>query len=127
MDEEDWSTVVALFIKQVAAGEAGVQKIIEGATLYWSQIPLDSLRNFFKLDDPGRDVRSLLPALRVPTLVLHGGHDRVNPVEAARWAAEQIPGAQFHTLGGRSHMLVVTAVVEFAGVIRNFIRTGHPV
>src|SRR5262249_39784017 len=62
MDEEDWSAVVPMFIKQVAAGEAGVQKIIEGATRYWSQIPLDSLRNFFKLDDPGRDVRPLLPA-----------------------------------------------------------------
>jgi hypothetical protein len=27
---EDWSTVVSLFIPQVAAGEIGVQKLIEG-------------------------------------------------------------------------------------------------
>jgi len=123
---EDWSTVVPLFIAQVAAGEPGVQKLIEGTIRVWSQIPPDCLRNFFKLDDPGRDVRALLPALRMPTLVLHGGHDRNTPVEAARWTAEQIPGAQFHALEGRSHMLVVTAVVEFARVIRNFIRTGRP-
>jgi hypothetical protein len=47
-------------------------------------------------------------------------------VEAARWVAEQIPGARFHALEGRSHMLVATAVVEFAQVIRHFIRTGRP-
>ena len=126
MEEEDWSTVVSLFIPQVAAGELGVQKLIEGGIRHWSQIPQDSLRNFFKLDDPGRDVRPLLPALRVPTLVLHGGHDRINPVEAARWAAEQIPGAQFHALEGRSHMMVATAPAEFAQAVRQFIRTGRP-
>ena len=63
----------------------------------------------------------------MPTLVLHGGHDRVNLVEAARWTAEQIPDAQFHALEGRSHMLIATAVVEFARLIRSFIRTGRPV
>jgi len=126
MEAEDWPTVLSLFIKQVAAGEVGTQKIIEGAIRTWSQISPDSLRNFFKLDDPGRDVRSLLPTLRMPTLVLHGEHDQINPVEAARWAAEQIPGAQFHILHGRSHMLVLTAVVEFASVVRTFIQTGRP-
>jgi len=89
-------------------------------------IPPVSLRNFFKLDDPGRDVRPLLPALRIPTLVLHGGHDRNTPVEAARWTAEQITGARFHALEGRSHMMVATAPAEFAEVVRRFIHTGPP-
>jgi class 3 adenylate cyclase/pimeloyl-ACP methyl ester carboxylesterase len=125
LEAEDWSAVVPMFIAQVAAGEPGVQKLIEGAIRFWSQIPLDSLRNFFKLDDPGRDVRPLLPALRMSTLVVHGGHDRNTPVEAGRWTAEQIPGAQFHALEGRSHMLVATAPVEFAQVVRHFTRTGR--
>lgn len=78
------------------------------------------------LDDPGNDVRALLPALRVPTLVLHGEADRLNPVEMGRWTAEQIPGAQFHALKGRSHMALATATAEFAEVVRRFIRTGRP-
>lgn len=82
--------------------------------------------NFFVLDDPGRDVRALLPALRVPTLVLHGEHDRNNPVEWGRWTADQISGAQFHVLKGRSHMFAATAAGEFAEVVRHFIRTGRP-
>jgi class 3 adenylate cyclase/pimeloyl-ACP methyl ester carboxylesterase len=123
---EDWSVLVPLFIAQVAAGEPGCQKLIEGAIRFWSQLPPEALKNFFKLDDPGRDVSALLPALRVPTLVMHGEHDRNTPVEAGHWTAERVPGAQFHALKGRSHMLVATAPSEFAQVVRQFIRTGRP-
>jgi class 3 adenylate cyclase/pimeloyl-ACP methyl ester carboxylesterase len=123
---EDWSVLVPLFIAQVAAGEPGCQKLIEGATRFWSQIPPEVLKNFFKLDDPGRDVSALLPALRVPTLVMHGEQDRNTPVEVGHWTAERIPGAQFHGLKGRSHMMLATAPIEFAQVVRHFIRTGRP-
>jgi class 3 adenylate cyclase len=40
------------------------------------------------------DVRSLLPALRVPTTIVHRTGDRVAPVEGARYLAEHIPGAK---------------------------------
>jgi pimeloyl-ACP methyl ester carboxylesterase len=123
---EDWPAVVRIFIAQVAAGEPGCQKFIEGSIRLWSQMPLEVLRNFFALDDPTRDVRALLSAIRMPTLVLHGEVDRVNPVEQGRWTAEQIPGAQFHELKGRCHAAPVTAAAEFADVIRRFIRTGRP-
>ena len=38
------------------------------------------------------DVRDVLPAISVPTLVLHRTGDWL-PIAAARWTAEQIPGA----------------------------------
>jgi class 3 adenylate cyclase/pimeloyl-ACP methyl ester carboxylesterase len=123
---DNWPAVVRAFISQVAAGESGCQKLIEGSIRLWNQIPLETLKNFFTLDDPGRDVRSLLPALAAPTLVLHGEVDHITPVEAARWTAEQVKGAQFHVLKGRCHMLPATASVEFADVVRRFIRIGQP-
>jgi pimeloyl-ACP methyl ester carboxylesterase len=126
MAADDWPAVVRIFIAQVAAGEPGCQKLIEGSIRLWSQMPLETLKNFFMLDDPGIDVRAILPALRMPTLVLHGESDRITPVEAGRWIAEQIPGAQFHVLKGRSHMFAATATAEFAEVVRRFIRTGRP-
>jgi len=119
---DDWPVVVRTFSAQVSSGEPGCQKLVERGIQLWSQIPPETLRNFFTLDDPGRDVRVLLPTLRVPTLVLHGEVDRLTPVEVARWTAEQIPGAQFYALKGRSHMLVATATAE---VVRRFIRTGR--
>ena len=51
------------------------------------------------------DVRDVLPAISVPTLVLHRTGDHL-PIAGARWTAEQIPGAQFVELQGDAHMIV---------------------
>ncbi|HEY6961364.1 MAG TPA: adenylate/guanylate cyclase domain-containing protein [Gaiellaceae bacterium] len=40
------------------------------------------------------DVRHVLPAIRVPTLVLHGRNDTVVPIDVARYVADRIPGAR---------------------------------
>jgi pimeloyl-ACP methyl ester carboxylesterase len=122
---EDWPLVARTFVPQAAAGEPGSQKLIERAIQFWSQMPVEALRNFFRLDDPSRDVRALLPAIRTPTLVVHGEVDQLNPVEMARWTAEQIPGAQFYALKGRCHMVPMTAATEFADVVRRFVQAGR--
>ena len=41
------------------------------------------------------DIRDVLPAIRVPTLVIHRAGDRVIPVEAGRYLAEHIAGAKY--------------------------------
>lgn len=46
------------------------------------------------------DARSLLPAIRVPTLVLHPVENRFVPVEQARYIADHIDGARFIELPG---------------------------
>jgi len=51
------------------------------------------------------DVRDILPAVNVPTLVLHRTGDRVVNVRAGRWMAERIPGAKFVELPGSDHAL----------------------
>ena len=48
------------------------------------------------------DVRHVLPAIHVPTLVLHRSGDE--PVAPARWMAEQIPGGRFVEAPGRIHI-----------------------
>jgi class 3 adenylate cyclase len=50
------------------------------------------------------DVRDVLSAIAVPTLVLHRTGDHL-PVAGARWTAERIPGAQFVELPGNEHMI----------------------
>ena len=49
------------------------------------------------------DVREVLPAIRVPTLVIHRAGDRVIPVESGRYLAEHIPDAKFVELPGQDH------------------------
>jgi pimeloyl-ACP methyl ester carboxylesterase len=50
------------------------------------------------------DIRDVLPAVRVPTLVLHGADDEIVPAEAARYLASRIPGARFVELPGVGHL-----------------------
>jgi class 3 adenylate cyclase len=50
------------------------------------------------------DVRALLPAIHLPTLVIHRRGDRVVNVRAGRWLAEQIDGARFVELSGIDHL-----------------------
>jgi DNA-binding winged helix-turn-helix (wHTH) protein/pimeloyl-ACP methyl ester carboxylesterase len=52
------------------------------------------------------DVRSLLPHVRVPTLVLHCDRDRAVPTESGRALAAGIPGARYVSLPSANHLLL---------------------
>jgi class 3 adenylate cyclase len=49
------------------------------------------------------DIRDVLPAISVPTLVLHRTGDFLWPVEGARFVADSIPGARLVELPGADH------------------------
>ena len=49
------------------------------------------------------DVRHVLPAIGVPTLVLHRTGDRLTPVDQARYMAKYISGAKLVELVGEDH------------------------
>jgi pimeloyl-ACP methyl ester carboxylesterase len=50
------------------------------------------------------DVRAVLPAIDVPTLVLHRADDRMVPAAQGRYLAESIPGARYVELPGEDHL-----------------------
>jgi Serine aminopeptidase, S33/Adenylate and Guanylate cyclase catalytic domain len=50
------------------------------------------------------DIRHVLPAVRVPTLILHGSEDAIVPVEVARYMASQIPAARVVELAVVGHL-----------------------
>jgi class 3 adenylate cyclase/pimeloyl-ACP methyl ester carboxylesterase len=84
-------------------------------------LPEDTWRSFFD-PDPEQDLVSLLPRVRVPTLVTWGTADRASPGEDAYTLASQIPGAQLYEFVGRAHIPAVTATGEFCDVLRRFVR-----
>ena len=49
------------------------------------------------------DVRNVLPAIRMPTLILHRRAERVVDVGHARYMAQHIPGAKLVELSGDDH------------------------
>lgn len=50
------------------------------------------------------DAREVLPAIRVPTLILHRTGERIVHVEQARYMAERIPGAKLVEFPGVDHL-----------------------
>ena len=50
------------------------------------------------------DIRQVLPAVGVPTLVLHGSEDQIVPVEAGAYTAQRIRSARFIEIPGVGHL-----------------------
>jgi class 3 adenylate cyclase/alpha-beta hydrolase superfamily lysophospholipase len=66
------------------------------------------------------DVREVLRAIRVPTLVLHARQDRIVPVEHGRYLAANIPGATLVEYDGEAMPLLV-GVDESLDAIERFV------
>lgn len=67
------------------------------------------------------DIRHVLPAVRVPTLVLHRTHDRTLRVEEGRYVAQRIPGATFVELPGDDHLPFVGDQDAVLDAIQSFL------
>ena len=72
------------------------------------------------------DVRTILPAIRVPTLVLHRRDDRDALIAGGRYIADHIPGAKLVELDGADHLLwagdqdsVLNEIEEFLTGVRH--------
>jgi class 3 adenylate cyclase len=72
---------------------------------------------FKKLMDANAEIRitPVLPAVNVPTLVIHRSGDQLLPIEHGRYLAEHIAGATFVELDGVDHYV---AAGDFAPVVR---------
>ena len=67
------------------------------------------------------DVRDVLPAIRVPTLVVHRAGDRVIPVESGRYLAEHIPDARYAELSGHDHFPFVGDMDAIVDEVEEFL------
>src|SRR5262249_42831526 len=71
------------------------------------------------------DIRSALPMIQAPTLVLHRTGDRDANIEEGRWIARQIPNARFVELPGEDHFPWVGDAEMVLDVVEEFL-TGTP-
>lgn len=72
------------------------------------------------------DIRSLLPAIRVPTLLLHRAGDRLISVEASRYMARHIPGARLVELPGDDHLVFLGDSETVVGEVQEFLTGARP-
>ena len=68
------------------------------------------------------DLRSILPEIHRPVLIVHGSADAVCPVGAARYLAKWLPDARLVEFNGVGHAPFLSRPVEFNDVLRSFLR-----
>jgi class 3 adenylate cyclase len=71
------------------------------------------------------DVRDQLPAIRVPTLVIHRTDDRLIDVRHSRFAAGEIPGAHYVELEGSDHLMTVGDSDAIIAEVEEFLTGGR--
>jgi pimeloyl-ACP methyl ester carboxylesterase len=105
------------FTRSLAVDEVDVSAVVD--YFRWSASP----GSVVALAEMNKDidVRHVLPAIRVPTLVLHGVEDVVVPAEAARWMAAQIPGARLVDVPGAVHLHFGRGTDAIHAEVRSFL------
>ena len=68
------------------------------------------------------DLRPLVPAIRVPTLVVCGERDRVTPPATAEWLARTIPDARLVLIPGAGHASQQERPELFNAAVREFLQ-----
>jgi len=68
------------------------------------------------------DVRHVLPAVRVPTLILHGSEDTIVPVDVARYMSSRIPMARLVEIPGAGHLLHRESAAAIAAEVERFLK-----
>jgi pimeloyl-ACP methyl ester carboxylesterase len=71
------------------------------------------------------DVRQVLTAIRVPTLILHRTEDRLLTIDEGRYVASRIPGAMLVELPGEDHLPFVGDQDAMLDAIEHFLAHDH--
>jgi pimeloyl-ACP methyl ester carboxylesterase len=100
-----------------AIGPAGVTQLVENGP------PITpGMRRHIEVDRQA-DIRSLLPDITAPTLVIGLTRDYVVPVEQVRRLHQAIAGSQYAEID-TGHVVVFERPEEFVGVVRKFLLDG---
>ena len=111
------------FLSRVARGDANERSVLRKLRVAASRAAapdvlalragLDLLRDM--------DLRKQVPAIRVPTLVIHGTRDRVVPPAAGRWITRHIAGAKFAALPDAAHAPFLSDTATFIAAMTRFL------
>lgn len=82
-----------------------------------------AVKSFMRLNSQ-IDIRSILPTVRVPTLVFHRTDDKQVPIALGRELASLMPEAKFIEYPGQDHAVAAGDVEALLGDIEEFV-TGH--
>jgi len=101
--EQHWGSPQSLSIAMRAPSLAGDRHAAERIASYYRAAASPGAAGAILRMNREIDVRNVLPAIRVPTLILHRTAERVIDVGHARYMAQHIPDAKLVELAGEDH------------------------
>jgi class 3 adenylate cyclase/pimeloyl-ACP methyl ester carboxylesterase len=102
--EHHWGTPQGISVTMWAPSIANDARAAEGLASYFRASASPGAAAAIMKMNREIDVRHILPATRVPTLILHRTAERVIDVGHARYMAQHIPGAKLVELPGEDHI-----------------------
>ncbi len=122
LTEDVWGKPVRVFFAQSRADDPALQAWL--ARLMRSAASPSAAVAFMRMGSQ-IDVRTVVPSVHVPTLVLHSPRDNVVRIEQARWLAAAIPGARLVELAGQDHAPWFDCADQVLAEVSEFV-TGAP-
>ena len=122
--EREWGS--AEIVRSLAPSRANDSVFLERVATYWRRSASPGAAADLLRMNTEIDIRAVLPAIRVPTLVLHRTADVDASVDEGRWIAGQIPGARFVELPGGDHLFWVGDTDAVLGEIQEFLTGVRP-
>jgi peroxiredoxin len=116
------SEFVPTFFKGgLLAPKASDDVVAFNKSLAWPASPLGTQQCIIAFGET--DFRADLAKFTVPTLVVHGDHDQIVPLDASgKPAAKQIAGARLEVIGGAPHGFGVTHAEKFNELLLDFLK-----
>ena len=117
----DAAKTLTRFVMLFAQGDAAARQVARTLTpLMAEALPSSDvlLRGLGWLRDV--DLRDTLPALALPTLIVHGERDPLMPFAAAQAMAAALPQARLEGFAGTAHAPLVSDPTRFAGLLAAF-------
>lgn len=71
----------------------------------------------------GSDMRTMLPEIKLPVLLIHGDADRICPSGASQYMHSLIPGSEMAILPGTGHAPFLTRAGQFNSLVAGFVET----
>jgi len=123
--EERWGSGVNLEI--FAPSRAGDERFRRWYSRYERLSLSPGMVRAVVASDAEKDLRGVLPAIRVPTLVLHRSGNRYVDVEHGRYLARHIPGAKLVEIPGEDHLYFTGETGALLDEIEEFLTGERPV
>lgn len=93
-----------------------VREIVLGARLPEPDVALNALDTLVS-----SDLRSILPEINVPVLLVHGSKDTVSLPDASRYMAQHLPNASLRIMEGVGHAPFLSRTKEFNALLSLFL------